>query len=178
MKMASVVGLMIAAGVSASGAMQESPKFFKLDFVVKEVDAGKTISSHPYSVRAGVDAANGASIRTGSKMSLATGTASGGVMQYTYFDTGINFDVHRLDVHRLDVHRLKEGDSEVSKELVVAVSSVVEEPTEKTRQPVIRQNQWTSMVTVKVGKPTMVFSSDDVSSKRQMSVELTATPIR
>ena len=84
MKMASVVGLMIAAGLSASGAMQESPKFFKLDFVVKEVDAGKTISSHPYSVRAGVDAANGASIRTGSKMPLATGTASGGVMQYTY----------------------------------------------------------------------------------------------
>ena len=81
-------------------------------------------------------------------------------------------------MHRLDVHRLKEGDSEVSMELVVAVSSVVEEPTEKTRQPVIRQNQWTSMVTVKVGKPTMVFSSDDVSSKRQMSVELTATPIR
>lgn len=35
MKMASVVGLMIAAGLSASGAMQESPKFFKLDFVVR-----------------------------------------------------------------------------------------------------------------------------------------------
>jgi len=32
MKMASVVGLMIAAGLSASGAMQESPKFFQLGF--------------------------------------------------------------------------------------------------------------------------------------------------
>ncbi len=168
MKIVSVIALMMAAGLSASGAMQDSPKFFKLDFVVKDSDAGKTVSSHAYSVRAAVEARDGASIRTGSKLPLATGTASGGALQFTYFDVGINFDVRHL----------RESDGEVSLELVVDVSSVVEEPTEKTRQPVIRQNKWNSLVTVKIGKPTIVFSSDDVSSKRQMSVELTASPIR
>jgi hypothetical protein len=32
-------------------------------------------------------------------------------------------------------------------------------------------------VIVPLKKPTVVFSSDDVASKRQMQLELTATPI-
>jgi hypothetical protein len=42
---------------------------------------------------------------------------------------------------------------------------------------VIRQNKWSAPVIVALRKPTTVFSSDDVSSKRKLQVELTATPI-
>jgi hypothetical protein len=45
------------------------------------------------------------------------------------------------------------------------------------RQPVVRQNQWQAGVIVPLKKPTVVFSSDDLTTKRQMQVELTATPI-
>jgi hypothetical protein len=44
--------------------------------------------------------------------------------------------------------------------------------------PVTRQNQWRSAVVIPVKKPTVVFSSDDVSSKRQLQLELTATPVK
>ena len=43
--------------------------------------------------------------------------------------------------------------------------------------PVIRQNRWSAPVIIAIRKPTTVFSSDDVSSKRKLQVELTATPL-
>jgi hypothetical protein len=43
--------------------------------------------------------------------------------------------------------------------------------------PTIRQNRWVSTVAVPLKKPTVIFSSDDLTSKRQMQLELTATPI-
>ena len=46
------------------------------------------------------------------------------------------------------------------------------------RAPVIRQNRWSAVASVSLGKPTTLFSSDDIASKRRMEVELTATEIR
>jgi hypothetical protein len=43
--------------------------------------------------------------------------------------------------------------------------------------PVIRQNRWSSSVIVPLGKPTTIYSSDDITSKRKVQIELTATPI-
>ncbi len=43
---------------------------------------------------------------------------------------------------------------------------------------VIRQNRWSSSVIVPLKKPTLIFSSDDPASKRQMQLELTATPLQ
>jgi hypothetical protein len=43
--------------------------------------------------------------------------------------------------------------------------------------PVVRQNKWSSYVVVPIKKPTVIFSSDDATSKRTMQLELTATPI-
>jgi hypothetical protein len=64
--------------------------------------------------------------------------------------------------------------------LVADISSVVQEPASPSapmRPPVVRQNKWNSGVIVPLKKPTVVFSSDDLTTKRQMQVELTATPI-
>ncbi len=44
-------------------------------------------------------------------------------------------------------------------------------------RPTIRQNRWTSVTIVPLKKPTLLFSSDDPMSKRQMQLELTVTPI-
>lgn len=46
------------------------------------------------------------------------------------------------------------------------------------RPPVIRQNRWTAVATVAPGKPTTLFASDDVTSKKRMEIEMTATEIR
>jgi len=41
----------------------------------------------------------------------------------------------------------------------------------------VRQNKWGSIVLVALRKPTVIFSSDDLTSKHQVQLELTATPI-
>jgi hypothetical protein len=53
------------------------------------------------------------------------------------------------------------------------ISSVAQE----SNPPVVRQNKWDSNVTVPLRKPVVVFSSDDLTSKHQMQLEITATPI-
>lgn len=42
-------------------------------------------------------------------------------------------------------------------------------------EPVTRQNKWDSSVIIPVGKPTVIFSSDDVSGQGKMELELTGT---
>lgn len=44
--------------------------------------------------------------------------------------------------------------------------------------PLIQQNKWNSQVVVLLGKPAVVFSSDEVASKRTIELELTATEIK
>ena len=44
--------------------------------------------------------------------------------------------------------------------------------------PVTRQNKWAGTVFLPAKKPMVVFASDDMSSKRQLQLELTATPIK
>ncbi len=162
MRVLPVFALAVMSIFPISGADAPSIKFYKLNFVVKEVDAGKTISSHSYSLSASTDQGEPYSIRIGSKVPSID--SSGKV---SYFDLGTNFDVRNF----------KDLDGEIALRVSADVSSIVEDTVEKGRGPVIRMNRWSSAVSAKVGKPTVIFSSDDLSSKRQMTVELTATPI-
>ena len=164
MKALHVLGIFVSATISLYGADADPVKFFKLDFAVKELDAGKVISSHTYSIRAATGQPGGASVRTVSKVPSMVSSSA----QVTYLEVGINFDVRHF----------KEMDGDVSLELVADISSIAEDPTALAKSPIIRQNKWNSIVTAKVGKPTVLFTSDDVSSKRQMTVEMTATPVR
>jgi len=146
-----------------------SPKFYKLDFVVKEVEGGKVLNARAYSMTTSdKEKINDHSeIRTGSKVPYST-NANGS--QYTFLDVGVSFDCYHIVENR----------DTMSLVLVADISSVVEEPASPSapmHPPVVRQNKWASGVVVPLKKPTVVFSSDDLTTKRQMQVELTATPI-
>jgi type II secretory pathway component GspD/PulD (secretin) len=41
--------------------------------------------------------------------------------------------------------------------------------------PIIRQNTWTAEVLIPIGKPSVIFSSDNVENKGRTQLELTAT---
>lgn len=47
-----------------------------------------------------------------------------------------------------------------------------------TLGPLIRQFKWNADVLIAPGVPTTIFSSDDVSSKTRMQLEVTATVIK
>jgi hypothetical protein len=141
-------------------------KFYKLDFVVKEVEAGKVLNTRSYSATVSASADHNCRIRTGNRVPVPTVSASPST--YTYLDVGVN----------IDCFHMKESQGELSLDIQADISSLMQETASPpSLPPIVRQNKWGSTVIVPLKKPTVVFSSDDVTGKRQMQLELTATPI-
>src|SRR5271154_2730100 len=69
----------------------EPPKFYKLDFVVKEVEGGKVLNARAYSMLASTD--SNSSLRTGSK--VPTPTPQGGAPA-SFIDVGTNIDCRSI----------------------------------------------------------------------------------
>jgi hypothetical protein len=160
-----LLGFAIAAG-TCLGQTADVTKFYKMEFVVKEVEGTKVVNSRSYFMTVPVEAPGqnvqgSGSIRASSRVP----TVAGGGSNFTYVDVGVN----------LDCKTLHEMQSAVSVYLSADISTNSVEP--NLPAPVIRQNRWSSTVVVPIKKPTVVYASDDATSKRQMQLELTATPI-
>jgi hypothetical protein len=136
-------------------AAKESPKFYKLDFVVKDMEGSKVITARNYSmiVKSPWEGFH-SHIRAGSKVPIGPNS--------NMIDIGTN----------IDCDSLIELENSLSFALTAEVSSVLGET---DPHPVIRQNKWSSIVIVPFKKPTVVFSSDDATTKRVLQLEVTAT---
>ena len=148
----------------------EPLKFYKLEFVVKEVEGAKVLNSRAYSMTVAANAPEAAAIRAGTRVPVVS-TLTGG--QYQFLAVGVN----------IDCRAVREGPRELSLLLTAEISSLpTEQPSPATTgppiPPMVRQNKWSSSVIVPLKQPTLVFSSDDLASKRQMQLQLTATPIQ
>jgi len=156
---------MMAALLLGGGICYAQPeqawKFYKLDFAVKEVEGAKVLNSRAFSTIVQMDPpgsrAEAGSIRTGSKVPVTNGS---------YIDVGVN----------IDCRSLKEVQGDLALSVNADLSSTAPEPSAPDR-PVIRQNRWSSYVIVPIKKPTVIFSSDDATTKHTMQLELTATPV-
>ena len=151
-------GLLAITGLAQN---PENSKFYKLEFTVKEIEGTRPASSRTYSMVAVADGPN-SSIRAGSKVAIP-GTSA----QVSFIETGVN----------IDCRQIKEIQNELSLTVTADISSAAQEGTTPS-YPVIRQNKWGSNVMVPLRKPTLIFSSDDIMTKRQIQLELTATPIK
>jgi len=161
---------LVALGLSAGAGFGEDAaqlKFYRLDFVVKEVDAGKVLNSRSYSAMVSTRPNTTCHIRTNSQVPTPT-SADGS--QFTFYNIGAN----------IDCQEVTDLQNAISLKVTSDVHSMLEAATPTnaaTRQPVMRENRWESFVIVPLKKPTVIFSSDDASTKHQMQLELTATPI-
>ena len=156
---AGLLALLAFAGVGRADDAAP-PKFYRLDFIVKAVEGSRVLNSRTYSTIVSTENGANVAIRTGTKVPIQNGTS------YTYADVGVNIDCNR-------VHETEGG---LALNVSADLSSLPPEATNSTI-PVIRQNSWRSPVIVQIRKPTVLFSSDDLTSKQQMQLELTATPI-
>jgi hypothetical protein len=141
-------------------------RYYHLDFVVEEVEAGKVVNSRNYST---IIASNGqSSIRTGTKVPFNASTVPNAA-QYMQIDVGVD----------IDCNEAKELNNQLMLHVKAEVSSLAD-PSEGSHPgaPVIRHNSWESNVVLPIRQPTTIFSSDDLASKRKMQLELTATPIK
>ena len=154
----------------------EPQKFYKREVVVKEVEGGKVLNARSYTTTALADARDSgqASIRAGGRVPYQTTTTTGDktLQSFQYFDIGVN----------IDCRAVKQVEGGISLYVSASISSVptdaVAPAAASTAPPTVRQNTWSSVTIVPLKKPTLIFSSDDPASKRQMQLELTATPIQ
>src|SRR5277367_443946 len=153
------LALMAVAGLAESA---EAPKFYKLDFVVKEVESGRVVTSRAYSMLVATDSTG--SLRAGSKVPMRT-SADGAPV--SFIDVGTNFDCKAIK---------ESPQHDLSLFLIAEISSTVHD-TAKPDYPVIRQNKWSSSIIVPMKKASVIFSSDDATTKGQVQLELTATPV-
>jgi hypothetical protein len=139
---------------------------YRLDFIVKEVDAGKVINSRSYSMIIATD--EHAAIRTGTQVPFNVST-SPNTSQYTEVNVGVN----------IDCKSGKELNNQLTLQVKAEISSLAE-PTDGSHAggPVVRRNTWESNVVIPLKQPTTIFSSDDLASKRKMQLEIIATPIK
>ena len=128
------------------------------------------LNSRAYSMMAAGDARETASMRTGTKVPVAMGSTG---TSFQYIDVGVN----------IDCRSIKEMQHDLSLYVSAEISSLPSEPAQPTTTaaigaaPAVRQNRWSSWVILPLKRSTLIFSSDDLASKRQMQVELTVTPI-
>jgi hypothetical protein len=160
----SLLGLAMAG--TAFAQTVDATKFYKLEFVVKELEGGKVVNARSYStlmnVQQSAQERSSATIRTGGRVPVSNSNGEG----FSYLDVGVN----------LDCSALKELQTDVSLFVTADISSISQDSA--AGRPAIRQNKWSSTVVLPIKKSTVIFASDDVTSKRQMQLELTATPIK
>jgi hypothetical protein len=146
--------------------------YYRLNLTVEQTnDAGQVTNSRSY-VATIVTGGGTQEIRTGSKVPVETGSANGNT-QFQYIDVGV----------MVDVRNVKEVGDKLGFTLVTEVSSVA--TGDKTSsgmnpapgEPIIRSDKWNSNVLIPIGKPTVVFSADDLEDKGKMQVEVTATRV-
>jgi len=133
--------------------------YYHLDIVVQEVSAeGKPVNS----------------IRANSKIPVPIGSFSTDAKdnatvntQYQYEDVGVRIDIRNVhDTGRSLTLNLAADVSTIGGTAILGSN---------VHQPIMRQNKWDSAVLIPIGKPTVVFKSDDLDSKGSMQVVVTAT---
>lgn len=142
--------------------------YYRLDYVVKDLEGTKVISAHTYSTSVANNTPGRAgSIRSNSRVPLVSGSAG----NINLYEVGVNIDTS--EVQELSPTRL--GLS-VNADITSLIPGTQKEG-ERTPPPITRSTKWSAVIQVPLNKPTTIFSSDDPSGTRKMQLELTVTPI-
>jgi hypothetical protein len=169
--------MMFLLGLSvAQDKKIETRPAYKFVITISELDGGKRSNSRQYTVIS--RELEQAQLKTGNRLPIATGSFGGGVnpnpsmvnTQYQYIDTGVLMDL-----------RFTERESTLDLDLNIEVSGVVQPDvqTESTRtNPVFRSAVQRTKPVITPGKPTVVTVLDDVSTKKQLEIEVLATKVR
>jgi len=159
---AAVLSTAATAAAQSEASKPPSHQFYRLDFALKEMDGSKLVKIRNYQMIASANDRGLSSIRSGAR--VPTTDNKGGTV---YLDIGVN----------LDVRQLVPTDYGLQFEVVGDASGAMETGGQLPKQPLIYQTKWNAKVEVPMRQATTLFSSDDPSSKHQLQLEVTATPM-
>lgn len=150
----------------APAVAQGPVSHYRLVFRLLQVDGdGKITNSRRYETMIGVggdQAVPTARIRSGDRIPIQVESG-----KYDYSNVGTNIDAIRPAVR----------DRQLSLHVSADSSSAVYAPADTSRRPVLRQTTWDADVQVALDKPTIIFTSDNLSDPGKLELELTATDL-
>lgn len=162
---------------SGNASYQKSPeRYFRLTFRVLDISpSGKVMDARSYEeiLASGPRSSKTSSIRTSDRVPVITGGTARSInsslvnTQYQYIDIGTNIDANLAAV----------VDESLRLHVAGRISSMSTAAPGSAKIPIIRQTSWDSNVTVPIGKPTIIFSSDNSADKGKTELELTAKQI-
>jgi len=151
------------AGSAANQAV--TLHYYTLNFVLKEMDEGKTINQRSFTLETTASSSRPTSEdRTSMRAGIRLPVGLGEKGEMEYIDIGTN----------IDTYRVRETPDGLQMVVSAAISSVMTEPAGKAESTPIRQVRANSSVLAQVGKATTVFTADDPVSKRRFVLEVTA----
>ncbi len=142
----------------------DSVSAYRLDFTITEFGDGKKINARNYSLLAQVGSSPNM-LRIGGRMPVRIQSNSSNMpSEVQYLDLGMNIDCS-----------VREKDGALILDTSIDSSSMAPQVEESTHRPIERQ--WKSEVrsVVNPGKPTVILSIEDPTSKAKFQVEVTAT---
>ena len=148
---------------------------YKLVFTVTEMAKGRVTGRRSYTSLFSLDHSHG-SIRAGVRVPVVSGSGSTNSnmnTQFQYLDVGTNVDFHSPD----ELSRSSEP-QQLPLSISIEVSSYVDSTIGTMHKPLIRQDKWNSDFVLDLGKPTLLFSSDDPTADSTTQVELTVTRVK
>jgi hypothetical protein len=105
------------------------------------------------------------SIRNGVRVPVLT---SGAVSQFTYQDVGANFDINSFTVM---------SSNRVAMNVGANISNIDTANKGTAGPPLIRENKWMGNEQMVLGERRVIFSSDDLTSKNKLQVDLMVTRV-
>lgn len=156
-----------------SGENQESAatnNFFKLAFVLYEVEDGKRTNQRDYMMIGRTDN-QASSIRVSTKVPITTSEKAGD-KAYTYIDVGlrINCSMKEQEDRKLQFHCDIEISSFMRPEQVANATGNA-----GLAAPFLRTTRTESWALLTPGKPAILNTVDDINSAKRMQIEVTAT---
>jgi hypothetical protein len=144
--------------------------FFKLAFVLYEVDDGKRTNQRDYMMIGRTDN-QPSSIRVSTKVPITTAEKAGD-KQYTYIDVGlrINCSMKEQVDRRLQFHCDIEISSFIRPEQIANATGNA-----GLAAPFLRTTRTESWALLTPGKPAILNTVDDINSTKRMQIEVTAT---
>jgi hypothetical protein len=158
--------LMMAAALLGPGlAAHAQDRPYKVDFTIRDTGDAGGKTGRKYSMV--VSSGHKTTFKVGNRVPVVTGSAgSGGNVQFTYVDVGVNIDCTVNDNNStLTVH----ADVDIST-AVAPEKGATAAPT-----PTISQIRLNLETVVLLGKPTVVASFDDPVTSRKFDIDVAIT---
>ncbi|MBV8206898.1 MAG: hypothetical protein JO041_08905 [Acidobacteria bacterium] len=145
---------------------------YRLDYTITELEDGKKLNARAYTVMCEDEGgATRGELKVGSRVPVISSGKGSPVQEFTYLDIGINITAWLTVM----------SDGGLTLESHVEMSSMAD--AESVGQgivppPVIRQLKVSTNGGIAASKPVTIATADDVTSRRQFQIQVTATKLK